>query len=167
MVNLLSGVYWFDDALQDALRRHGWDIVTRAQSLLFANLATGEESPSRLAKNLGVTRQAISQLLAEVEARGLVVIDTDPADRRARIVRFSEKSLPLRDAARSVLAKLEAELEKRLGRKVFAALQAGLQSEWGALPEVEPDPVPKRTAKRPVQRPKALDHEKTGRRAGP
>jgi len=154
MMNLLSGVYWFDDALQAALGRHGWDIVTRAQSLLFANLATGEHSPSRLAKNLGVTRQAISQLLAEVEARGLVVIETDPADRRARIVRFSEKSIPLRDAARNILVQLEAELEKRLGRKVFATMQAGLQSEWGALPEIEPVPTPQ-PAKAPPPRKRA------------
>ena len=142
MMNLLTGVYWFDDALQDALRRHGWDIVTRAQSLLFANLSSGEQSPSRLAKNLGVTRQAISQMLAELETRGLIIMKTDPADRRARIVSFSPKSIPLRDAARSILQQLEAELEGRLGRKRFAAMRDGLQSDWGALPEVEPVPEP-------------------------
>lgn len=144
MINLLSGVYWFDDALQAALRRHGWDIVTRAQSLLFANLATGEHSPSRLARNLGVTRQAISQMLSDLETRGLILMETDPNDRRARIVKFSEKSASLRDAARSVLVQLETELEKRLGRKVFAAMKEGLQTEWGALPELEPVPVPPR-----------------------
>lgn len=154
MMNLLTGVYWFDDALQAALRRHGWDIITRAQSLLFANLSTGEHSPSRLARNLGVTRQAISQMLAELEARGLITMETDPADRRARIINFSRKSIPLRDAARSILTQLEAELEGRLGRKRFAAMKEGLQADWGALPEVEPVPDPAEPPAPPLRRAK-------------
>ncbi len=138
MVNLLSGVYWFDDALQASLRRAGWDIVTRSQSLLFANIAAGEDRPTRLARRLGVTRQAISQMLADLEARGVLVTTPDPHDKRARVVRFTRKSLPLRDAAYSVLLQLEAELERRLGSKVHEALDLALRADWGDLPEVEP-----------------------------
>lgn len=140
MMNLMTGLYWFDDALQASLGGHGWEIMTRAQSLLISNLSAGEHSPSQLARNLGVSRQAISQMLAELEARGVVTMETDPKDRRARIVNFSRKSIPLRDAARSVLRQLEAELESRLGRKVFAAMKTGLEADWGALPEVKPIP---------------------------
>ncbi len=138
MIDLLTGVYWFDDALQSALRKHGWDLVTRSQSLLFANLASGEYRQSRLAKNLGVTRQAISQMLSELEQRGLIRLDVDPNDRRARIVRFSKSSAQLRDAASSVLAQLEARLKQRLGAVTYNTMQKGLAADWGELPEVDP-----------------------------
>lgn len=151
MIGLLTGVYWFDDALQSALRQHGWDIVTRSQSLLFANIASGEYRQSRLAKNLGVTRQAISQMLSELEQRGLVSLDVDPEDRRARIVRFSKSSAQLRDAASSVLDQLEAQLKQRLGAEVYNTMRQGLAMDWGPMPDVKPvlpTPVKARRATR-------------------
>lgn len=149
MIDLLTGVYWFDDALQTALRKHGWDIVTRSQSLLFANLSSGEYRQSRLAKNLGVTRQAISQMLAELQQRGLIILDVDPNDRRARIVRFSKSSSRLRDAACSVLAQLEARLKQRLGAEVYNTMKKGLATDWGTLPDVDPSlPLPRGKGRR-------------------
>ncbi len=136
MMNLLTAVYWFDEALQAALKREGWPVVTRAQSLLFANLAAGEHRASRLARNLGVTRQSISEMLRELENRGLLTTEVDPADRRARIVRFSESSAPLRDAARGVLHQLEAELETRIGGETYRGLLGGLNADWGSPPDV-------------------------------
>ena len=150
MIDLLTGVYWFDDALQSALRKHGWDIVTRSQSLLFANLSSGESRQSRLAKNLGVTRQAISQMLSDLEQRGLVTLEVDPDDHRARIVRFSERSAGLRDAARSVLQQLEGRLKRSLGAETYGTMQRGLAADWGALPDVDPQlpaPPPGKPAK--------------------
>ena len=57
--------------------------------------------------------------------------------------RAAARSLSLSQAALSFsMQQLEAELEGRLGRKRFAAMRDGLQSDWGALPEVEPVPEP-------------------------
>ncbi|MBL8553737.1 MAG: hypothetical protein JNL41_05625, partial [Phenylobacterium sp.] len=56
MTRLLMRVYWFDEALQAALKAAGWSPVSRAQSLLFANVSAGVHRPSRLAENLGVSR---------------------------------------------------------------------------------------------------------------
>lgn len=150
MLDLLNGVYWFDEALQSALRRNGWDVITRSQSLVFANIANGESRQTRIAKNLGVTRQAISQTLSELEQRGLVTIEVDPSDRRARIIKFSESSTPLRDAARSVLQQLEAELQRRIGDPAFQMMRQGLRSDWGKLPVVDPavPPPPRKTRAR-------------------
>lgn len=145
MMNLLSAVYWFDEALQTSLKREGWPVITRAQSLLFANLAAGEYRASRLARNLGVTRQSISEMLRELEARGLLTTEADPDDRRARVVRFSDASEPLRDAARAVLRQLEAELQTRIGPETFGGLITGLTTDWGAPPDVQA-PRPKKAA---------------------
>lgn len=134
MINLLTAVYWFDEALRASLRSSGWDTVTRAQSLLLANITAGEHRASRLAHNLGVSPQAISQMLSELESRGLIEVAVDPEDRRARIVTFSTKSTTLRNAAHATLNQLEKELRSRLGARKFQGLHDALLTEWGKPP---------------------------------
>lgn len=134
MINLLTAVYWFDEALRATLKSGGWETVTRAQSLLLANITAGEHRASRLAKNLGVSRQAISQMLAELEARGLIDISADPNDGRAQVVNFSPRSAALRDAAAASLNLLEEELRQRIGAKNFEGLRGALAAEWGEPP---------------------------------
>lgn len=141
MIRLLMGVYWFDEALQSALKAAGWPPVSRTQSLLFANISAGEHRPARLAANLGVSRQSMSQMIAELARRGLLRVEPDPDDGRAQIVSFGEAAVPLRNAAFSVLRELEGELKARIGETVFAALAKGLLADWGAPAAVTAPPT--------------------------
>jgi DNA-binding MarR family transcriptional regulator len=136
MTGLLSGLYWFDEALQSAFERHGFPPVARTHSLILMNLAIGESRPTRLARNLGVTRQAISQLLTHMQDLGLIVVRRDPNDGRAKIVDFSPASVGIRDTAQSVLLELEDILGKRVGRANLHALRRILAADWGEPPEV-------------------------------
>lgn len=131
MMDLLRAFYWFDEALQAGLRRHGWSNVTRSQSLILSNLAFGVRRASVLARNLGVTRQAISQMLAEMERKGMISLKADPSDGRAQIVGFSEESRQLRIDAMHVLAEIERELHQKLGARKFNALADVLAGDWG------------------------------------
>jgi len=140
MLKMLSGVYWFDDALQTALMKAGFPPVSRAQSMLFANIGAGEQRATRLAANLGVTRQAIAQMITDLEERGILKVTVDPMDRRARIVSFTEASTPLRHAAEDVLRQLEKELRRRIGDVHMSALVAALSRPWGDPPEVSVAP---------------------------
>lgn len=151
LVELLKGVYWIDDGLQLNLKARGLDkfVTTRAQSLLIANIAAGENRASRLAKNLGVTRQAISHMLNVMQERGIVEIETDSHDRRAQIVKFNPAWIPMRDAAREIRAGLEAELAKRIGKDAYEALTKAVSADWGKPPLLKsPEPVRKRTSKK-------------------
>ena len=139
MMDLLRAFYWFDEALQAGLRRHGWTDITRSQSLILSNLAFGVRRASVLARNLGVTRQAISQMLGEMERKGLISIGADPSDGRAQIVSFSHESRKLREDAMHVLNEIERELTAKLGQRKFKALSSVLASDWGpALFTTEP-----------------------------
>ncbi len=136
MMNLLSAVYWFDEALQAALKEAGLPNVSRAQSLLIANIAAGEHRAARIARNLGVTRQAISLMLGELEGRGIVELVPDPDDRRARIVRFAEEANPARRAAAKALDYLELKLAERLGMPAYHGLRDAMRLDWGEPPRV-------------------------------
>jgi DNA-binding MarR family transcriptional regulator len=134
MINLVSAVYWFDEALQAGLDARGWSSVTRSQSLILANLATGVNRAVNLARNLGVSRQAMSQMLAEMEERGLITVAPDPNDKRARVVSFSAQSAGVRDDAIMILKVLEATLATRIGAQRFNALKDAVAADWGASP---------------------------------
>jgi DNA-binding MarR family transcriptional regulator len=134
MINLLSAVYWFDEALQSGLAARGWSQATRVQSLVLANLAAGVRRATHLARNLGVSRQAMSQMLAEMEERGLITVSADPDDRRARIVSFSSQSAGIRDDAMMILKVVEATLGTRIGERRLDALRDAVSADWGPSP---------------------------------
>ena len=107
MMDLLRAYYWFDESLQAGLRKNGWHDITRAQSLILSNMAFGVRRASHLARNLGVSRQAVSQMLQEMERKDLVVISADPDDGRAQIVGFSPRSRGIRADALRILKEIE------------------------------------------------------------
>ena len=131
MMDLLRAYYWFDEALQVGLRKYGWSDVTRSQSLILANIAFGVRRGADLARNLGVTRQAVSQMLAEMERKELIQFKADPSDGRAQIVSFSDSSQKLRDDAMNILAAIERHLAEQLGKDQLALLGEALRSDWG------------------------------------
>ncbi len=134
MMNLMGALYWFDEALQSHIQAEGWPEISRAQSLLLANIAAGEHRATRLARNLGVSRQAISQMLADMQTRELIVVEQDPGDKRARVVKFHPDAARLRETARRVLAEMEAELGRRLGHDAIERLREVLKADWGPSP---------------------------------
>ncbi|MEG1453347.1 MarR family winged helix-turn-helix transcriptional regulator [Brevundimonas sp.] len=131
MLDLVRTLYWFDEQLQSRLEALGWGRLGRSQSLILANIANGESRASRMADNLGVSRQAMSQFLTELERGKLIEVVVDPDDRRARIVRFTPESEAIRGDAKKVLRSMEDELRSAMGVKDFEALQAGLRNFLG------------------------------------
>ena len=127
MLDLVRTFYWFDEQLQIGLDAQGWGRMGRTQSLILANIANGETRASRMAEKLGISRQAMSQFLAELEERKLVEIVQDEADKRARIVRFTKESQSIRKDAILILSKIEAQMREVIGPEDFEAMRNGLR----------------------------------------
>jgi DNA-binding MarR family transcriptional regulator len=134
MIDLLRAVYWYDEALQATLRKDGWLNVTRTQSLLFANIAMGETRPVRLAANVGMTRQSMSEMISQLVKRGILVTQPDPEDKRALCVGFHPDSLALRHAAGAAMRSIHEALARRIGQKRLAAMDEALAMDWGENP---------------------------------
>ena len=134
MMDLMRAFYWFDEGLQSALKARGWQSISRSQSITLANIALGIRRPADIARNLGVSRQAVSKMLQEMGEQGLIAVETDPHDRRATLVGFSEKSAQLRSDALEILAHMETTLGDRIGARSLKALRAALAKDWGAIP---------------------------------
>lgn len=136
MIHLLRAIYWYDEALQSNLKRDGWPTPTRTQSMLYANIAMGETRPARLAINLGITRQSMSQLIASQVERKILIVEPDPDDRRATKIRFHPESAPLRQAAEKVMRGLHQHLESQIGERRLSALDDAIALDWGVIPDL-------------------------------
>jgi len=82
----------------------------------------GPQTIGALAERLGVSQQAASKAVADLERRGYVRREADPADGRARRAALTARSEDAIAAGRRHRAAVEAELAERLGaRRVEAA----------------------------------------------
>ena len=81
---------------------------------------------SELARRLGVTRQAVGELVGDLVALGVLELVPDPDDRRAKRVRFSAAGEDGLFTGLSILEDLERELARDLGDARAADLRASL-----------------------------------------
>jgi DNA-binding MarR family transcriptional regulator len=79
-----------------------------------------------LAARASMTKQAMAELVAEIERRGYLQRTTDPADRRAKIITFTDQGWATVNLALSALAGLEAEIAGRLGEPAVGQLRSTL-----------------------------------------
>jgi DNA-binding MarR family transcriptional regulator len=146
IVPLLQAFFWFDDGLQAHLQAKGWGHVTRPQSMVMINVVTGICRPSDIARNLGISRQAIHSTIAQMVDMGMFELTDDPEDGRSKIVSIAPKGQAMRADANEAVQLLTAELGRRIGKAHIASLSAALGAEWG--PPLMPKSEPAR-AKRP------------------
>lgn len=81
---------------------------------------------TELAARVGTSKQAVGELVGELEEMGMVSREVDPADARARLVRFTARGRRALLHGLSVLAEIEAELAAELGRTTLDRLRADL-----------------------------------------
>ena len=91
-----------------------------------------------LARKIGVTKQAVSQTVGEMEEMGVVELVVDPDDARAKLVRFTPRGAQAIAQGLSVLGEIEAELAKRVGKKRIHELRETLAMVVDALEPREP-----------------------------
>lgn len=126
MLDLMRAFIWFDEQLRERLLQRGWGPISRSQSLVLTHIANGATRASRIAEYMGVSRQAISQLLGEMAQAGLIEFAPDPNDRRARMVQFASGAAKVREDAQQTLRELEHEMEAILGKGDAAGLRSAL-----------------------------------------
>src|SRR5829696_9181133 len=88
---------------------------------------------SVLAERAEITKQSMAELVAHLERLGYVERVPDPSDKRAKLVRATRRGRQLYAIARDVVAEIEADWTKRLGkakmrqlRELLDELNAGL-----------------------------------------
>ena len=131
IVPLLQGFIWLDEGLQTYLRAQGWPSVTRPQSMVMTTVILGVTRPSEIARNLGISRQAVHTTINGMVEIGLLALADDPSDRRSKIVVISEQGMRMREHARQAVILMRQELARRIGADKLDALRDALAADWG------------------------------------
>ncbi|MGW1346641.1 MarR family winged helix-turn-helix transcriptional regulator [Kribbella sp. NPDC002412] len=103
------------DELQRRLAVEGFEDSRFADGVVFQHLVSGPLTISALAERLGVSQQAASKSVVDLEKRGYLSREPDPADARARQVILTSRGEGVIAAARRHRAALDSELRQALG----------------------------------------------------
>jgi DNA-binding MarR family transcriptional regulator len=103
---------------------------------VFENIDLEGTRVTVLAARAGITHQAMAQLVAELEHRGIVERVADPSDGRARLVRLTDHGREIVRAAIKQIAAIEDKWRRHWRRAGLrgdarAALEAALREEKG------------------------------------
>ena len=131
IVSLLQGFYWFDSGLQSYLRARGWPTLTHSQSMVMINVVMGATRPVEIARNLGISRQAVHVTLAQIAQVGILRLQDDPTDRRTKIAVLTELGEPMRRHAQMAVNEMTRRLAERIGQPGLAGLIAACGADWG------------------------------------
>jgi DNA-binding MarR family transcriptional regulator len=103
------------DEVQRRLSAEGFEDSRFADGVVFQHLVGAAVTIGALAERLGVTQQAASKSVADLQSRGYVARSPDPTDARAKQVVLTGRGQAVIVAARRHRAELESELRQALG----------------------------------------------------
>lgn len=110
-----------NDWLLDAIHRSGHPALRISHGYLIQRLLVGNPTIGELAGALGVTQQAASKSISELESLGYVRRAADAGDQRIRRVELTEHGRDAVEQARRARRDLEAALAAHSGEDLEAA----------------------------------------------
>ena len=103
------------ERLNAAVAAAGIDDMRTPYGFVIRALARAPLGLTELAEYLGVTKQAAIKVVDEMEARGFLIREPHPADRRAKVLVLTPKGRAVREAALRESGRMESELRAELG----------------------------------------------------
>ena len=107
------------------------DQVGAAHIHITRHLGLGGSRLTDLAASAGMSKQAMSDLIDQCDAWGMVRREPDPYDKRARRVVFTESGLLWLEAFRCAVAQAEDEFRQAVGSEVAIVVALGLEAYGG------------------------------------
>jgi DNA-binding MarR family transcriptional regulator len=122
-VGLFAG-WAMAEEIQRRLAAAGFADLRFHDGVVFQHVLAGPLSITELAARMGVTQQAASKAVADLERRGLLVRRASDTDARTRLLHLSERGTAALAAGRAHRDALEAERAASLGAERVAAAKA-------------------------------------------
>ncbi len=108
-----------DRAIAEGVRRRGFDISTTYSSVLAnIDIETGTRA-TVLASRAAVSKQAIGEVVQELEEGGFVTRVPDPTDGRAKLIKLTVQGRKLIAAAYEVIGEIEDALLREVGEETL------------------------------------------------
>lgn len=137
LLTLLQGFYWLDEGLQSYVRSKGWPVITRSQSMIMASLEMGVRQPADVARQLGISRQAIHVTLKSMMEMGVVKLVPHKDGKRGKVIILTGMGERMREDARAAMRLMTDILKDRLGAAEISQAAKVIGRDWGPPPDFE------------------------------
>lgn len=127
---LLRRSEWMEERVLAAASRNGYGAVTPAMNRLFGHMRARPVGLSELARVMGISRQAVHEVVQQAESLGLVETVASEQDARVKLVRFSQAGWAMSDCAAREHEAIERELAAHIGEEDLQALRRILARAW-------------------------------------
>jgi DNA-binding MarR family transcriptional regulator len=129
---LIALVNRADRELQADMIRHaraaGYETAKPAHNALFASLPLAGARTAQLAERAGITRQSMGEVVRDLVDLGIVTMASDPHDRRAKVVTYTEAGLQQVQDGMAHIADVDDRIIAALGQEGYDALRRGLDT---------------------------------------
>lgn len=122
-----------EEALERVRRETGFDGLRVAHTSLMPHIDFHGTRLTVLASRLGISKQAVGQLVDEMEGMGALERVPDPDDGRAKLIRFSARGREWMMQGLGLLVELEREYAELIGPAQMEALRPALAALLEAL----------------------------------
>jgi DNA-binding MarR family transcriptional regulator len=117
----------FVGQITDRLRAETQGQIRAAHSPIFIYIEDEGSTLTELAAKARMTTPAMKELVDDVEASGYVVRAPNPRDGRSKLIFTTERGERMIEKGRAIIAEIEAEWEKGLGKRRLKELKASLR----------------------------------------
>jgi len=125
--NLLEVAKDFQKRGLEAFFAAGHPGLQPAHQAVLTHLRVSGSRLTELARRASMSKQAMGQLVDEVERLGYVERVADPADGRAKIVRFTQAGLELIKDGTEIAGSIQRDYAKLIGKKKLDLLRGILE----------------------------------------
>lgn len=118
----------FASRILECYRQQGYDQIRGLHGALFRNLELDGTRLTTLAARAGITHRAMAKIVDDVERLGFLSRATDPVDRRATLIQFTDKGLRLLKDSSAIIEQIYADYSAIAGAEVVQHLEHRLYS---------------------------------------
>ncbi|SDL38697.1 MarR family winged helix-turn-helix transcriptional regulator [Nonomuraea jiangxiensis] len=113
--------------LHQRLGEEGFEGIRFTHGSVFRFIDADGSRLTVLAERSGLSKQALGEVVSELERHGYVERTADPADHRAKIIRLTGRGMEAQLAAARILGDIEQRWARRLGQDRIAAMRTLLE----------------------------------------
>lgn len=146
-VPLLALVHRLNRALQQDMVREahqrGHTGLKNSHNAVFATLDPDGSRAADMAAQTGMTRQSMGEIVRDLVGLGMVEMVADPADGRAKLVRYTEQGLKAATEGFHHIQALERSFVEEFGEEDYATARRVLERVTELLEAQNAEPAPR------------------------